>query len=499
MALGEPLLSERKEGESEATRSAPVGRRYLCLLTAGAFCLYVLLGTLERVSFARMAHAMPDGVLLMHTLLALMSLCVFTALQLARSQTLAHPLDAAPQTLHLPDAISIAFLDVLHSILALMGATMVPGVLQALLLQLTVPAVALFALLLPPHTHVADVHTAEADDGRYAYTSKSAGRSLRARMLRMIYHYSPAEIAHMLFRSPRTYQALAAVLIAAAIALIIITPAPTVTAATQWLGWLPLAEQQLPQPQTKLLAPPRGDTMPNPGDYRPGGGAGDAGAPEDVGATWLAADGQLLFAVSTVVSALASAHKRQCLSRRPVDLLVFNTSLSALHLFMGLLVAPPLLLLLDRRPIKDTLVTLARGLRCFMSGMNPNICGDSRNDFGTPSLLIFFIASSAWSGASFGLLRLGGDVPIAIGSALLLPMTLLAFVHPLPLPYGWAAPPEPLWEPHARLALLLIIAVSMYHYASVGSLKRRAASITSAASSSPRNSRTSPRHLDPET
>ena len=35
-------------------------------------------------------------------------------------------------------------------------------------------------------------------------------------------------------------------------------------------------------------------------------------------------------------------------------------------------------------------------------------------------------------------------VSLAVGSALILPMTLLAFIRPVPLPYSWAAPPEPL-------------------------------------------------------
>ena len=62
-------------------------RRLVFALTCACFCLYVLLGTVERVAFARMAFSMPDGVLLMHTLLSVMSLLIFTVLQLARSQS----------------------------------------------------------------------------------------------------------------------------------------------------------------------------------------------------------------------------------------------------------------------------------------------------------------------------------------------------------------------------------------------------------------------------
>ena len=53
----------------------------------------------------------------------------------------------------------------------------------------------------------------------------------------------------------------------------------------------------------------------------------------------------------------------------------------------------------------------------------------------------------------------------------LLPMTLLAFLRPVPLPYSWAAPPEPLSAPHARLALLLTAALGIYHLACVAAAR----------------------------
>ena len=87
----------------------------------------------------------------------------------------------------------------------------------------------------------------------------------------------------------------------------------------------------------------------------------------------------------------------------------------------------------------------------------------------TPNLLTFFIASTAWNAASFGLLRLGGEVSLAVGSALILPMTLLAFIRPVPLPYSWAAPPEPLSLRNAKLGGLLILALGFYHSAAVAS------------------------------
>ena len=105
-------------------------------------------------------------------------------------------------------------------------------------------------------------------------------------------------------------------------------------------------------------------------------------------------DARFLFLLSAVLSALAAAHKRRCLSRRPVDLLILNTSLSALQLLVGLLLTPPLLLMLYGKPIKDTLVQLARGLRCFMSGFNPTICTENRDAFGVRVSVPFSLSLS---------------------------------------------------------------------------------------------------------
>ena len=90
--LAEPLL-EPSSSPAPSTHSngPPLYRRFLCLAAAGALCLYVTLGVLERVTFVRMATAMPAGVMLMHTLIAVMSLMLFSVLQLARSQSTAEP------------------------------------------------------------------------------------------------------------------------------------------------------------------------------------------------------------------------------------------------------------------------------------------------------------------------------------------------------------------------------------------------------------------------
>ena len=91
----------------------------------------------------------------------------------------------------------------------------------------------------------------------------------------------------------------------------------------------------------------------------------------------------------------------------------------------------------------------------------------------TPNLLTFFIASTAWHATSFGLLRLGGAAHLAAGSALLLPVTILFFIRPVPLPYSWAAAPEPLSPDHARCGAALLLALCAYHSASFASLWAR--------------------------
>ena len=91
---------------------------------------------------------------------------------------------AALLQLHLPDVLSIALLDVLHSLLALMGATEVPGIVQAMLIHGTVPAVALFAALIPPVPASADDSTSGGDGSASGADGAGRGARLRAAMLR---------------------------------------------------------------------------------------------------------------------------------------------------------------------------------------------------------------------------------------------------------------------------------------------------------------------------
>ena len=80
----------------------------------------------------------------------------------------------------------------------------------------------------------------------------------------------------------------------------------------------------------------------------------------------------------------------------------------------------------------------------------------------TPLLLTFFIVSTAWSAASFALLRRGGETAISLGAAVLFPSTLLAFVRPVPLP-SWAAKPLVMSEAHVRLSVWLCAATALFH------------------------------------
>jgi hypothetical protein len=208
--LAEPLL----QPSSPTASGAPPYRRFLCLAAAGALCLYVFLGVLERVTFVRMATAMPAGVMLMHTLIAVMSLMLFSVLQLARSQSTAEPISNALLQLHIPDVVSMAVLDVIRSISALLGATVTPGITQALLLQCAVPAATLFGALLPPVSAVAGVHAASGSSNPIA--------TLYAQMMHTINHSSPAQCLVMVICSPRTYQAVGAVAIACIVAAVLL-------------------------------------------------------------------------------------------------------------------------------------------------------------------------------------------------------------------------------------------------------------------------------------
>jgi hypothetical protein len=135
MSLDSPLLE--KSGIEDGVGRVLLHRHVRLAMLIGAFGLYFLLGALERLAFTQMVHAMPTGVLLMHTLLSLMGLALFVVLQLARSQGGGPPVKEQLQRLSFLDLLQMAFLDTLHTLLAFAGGTQIPGVVQIILLQAT--------------------------------------------------------------------------------------------------------------------------------------------------------------------------------------------------------------------------------------------------------------------------------------------------------------------------------------------------------------------------
>ena len=171
--------------------------------------------------------------------------------------------------------------------------------------------------------------------------------------------------------------------------------------------------------------------------------------------------GRLVFMCSVITSTLSSAYKRHVLTRQPVDMLLLNSWLSAAQLIAGLLIGPPLLLLLHDQAISSSLEIMSHALGCVTSGLSGiSACSDVQ--FAYP--LLFFITSSGWSGITFLVLRRGGDAPIALGSAFLLPTTILAFVRPVRLPYSWEAPPEQLHSFPSVAAVGMGVGLCLYTF-----------------------------------
>ena len=389
----EPLLLEEESANGHASRrQTPLWRHFA---VAGCLVAYVLLGAIERVSFARMASAMSTGVVLMHTLLCVCTLLLFVLLQLARNQS-GPPISEQLERLHMGDVLSMTLLDVLHTLLALAGATLIPGVVQALLLQGTVPAITLFSALLTngsgsgggsSRSRSSDSSGGGSDHGSSADSNSgggggsgggrdgSGGSKNRQQTLtlwqwlnHLINHSSLSQCMCQLASSPTCYQLVASIAIAATVISVALTPplsaapAPTPLRALKWPDLAAIA-----------IGATSTEAAPADGSLAPDG-------PTSANTAGDAMLGRRLFLASTALSALASVHKRRCLERRPVDLLVLNTCLSAVQLMVGLVIAPPLLMVLASRPIRDTLVQLARGLRCCMSGFNPNICAADNSD-----------------------------------------------------------------------------------------------------------------------
>jgi hypothetical protein len=417
----------------------------------------MLLGVLERLTYAQMVLRMPTGVLLMHTQLALMNLALFILLLLARNQGAGNGSLPESEVLQRPNAcdlLSMAALDTMHSLLALEGATAISGIQQALLLQATIPATAILAMLLP----------ASVASGLPTGSKESEGGFLpflRHGISYMVNQLTPSEcIAHVV-TSHVTYRILSATLIAG-----------TVFAALQ-SAWDPAAPDGV---FIEWIDTPSSQASPLEGfgTRTPPAAAHTVSARADSSISLLSKDerlpaptGRLVFVLAAVIAAFANVHKRRCLMRQPADQLLLNTCIAALQLLIGLFIGPPMLMLLRQQPIHESLLQLARGLRCCMSGFNAVICADASDAYGTPALLTFFIASTFWSAASFALLFAGGKTWLAVGSALLLPTTLLAFVRPVPLPFSWLAPPLSLSASDMAIAALLCVTLVIFHFASL--------------------------------
>ncbi len=335
-----------------------------CLHLAG-LAAYVVLGSLDRLVFAQMVLGMPTGVLLMHTQLALMSLSLFIVLQLARSQGAGYrslAVSEVLQRLNALDVLSIAVLDTMHSLLALEGATAISGVTQVLIMQASVPATSILAaLLLPPSVASSSLGA----------SPKAACSSLRFRILHMVNHLTPCECIGRAATSHATYSALGAALIAGAVLAAVRCDSASPPASSAFVSWI---GSHRPRAHAHVhmhvhIAQTSVNAASSPGFHVSG-------------RALPAATGRLLFALSMVIAALANVHKRRCLDRQPTDQLLLNTCLAALQLFAGLFLAPPMMLLLRQQPIRDSLVQLARGLRCCMSGFNSVVCGEASDAFG---------------------------------------------------------------------------------------------------------------------
>lgn len=200
-------------------------------------------------------------------------------------------------------------------------------------------------------------------------TADTAGESapkrqtLKQRVVYIINHSSPAECVWQICTSHVTYRILGACLISAAVVAAAAAPSAS--------------------PEPELALPAQAQTAANPL-----GGAGGVQSSEGQTSTAVATPaqgGRALFVGSTFFAALSSVHKRRCLYRHPTDQLVLNTCLAGLQLFVGLVLGPALLLLLHSQSVRETLLQLARGLRCCLSGFNSFICREASDAFGVRS------------------------------------------------------------------------------------------------------------------
>ncbi|KAL1496736.1 hypothetical protein AB1Y20_014328 [Prymnesium parvum] len=401
-----------------------------------ALVAYVAVGAVERVCFTRMTAKLADDVLFMHTLLAALSMALFIVLWMARAQNGREPIAEQLQRLHPTALLQMALLDATHTILALDGAAGVAGTTQAVLLQGAVPI------------HAA-LRTAPAE-------SDAALCGVRRICVQL-----KSGLAYFSFwswlSSGRWCRQVGVLLIVIAMVAAAAVPDGGCHGAMQVSGLYSLAARAPHRWQSEAFGSAANSslavvTLPEQQQQQEEGeGAGNG-------------QRRATFILSLFVGGVAAMHKQRCLSRTPTDVVIFNAWLAFSQLIAGLIVAPPLLLVLHAESPVVTLGRLAHGLRCCTAGFAPLQCSTVPSVAGfAPLLLMFFIMSTMWSTIAYIMLHYGNQALLTIGSALLLPVTLLAFLRPIPLPFSWAAPPEPLSHHAALAAVGMIFALTLFH------------------------------------
>ncbi|EOD40852.1 hypothetical protein EMIHUDRAFT_222218 [Emiliania huxleyi CCMP1516] len=453
--LNEPLLTSSSSRSSLA--GAPAWWIAWAMLPVAVAQL--LLGAGEKVLFARMAGATPNGALVVHTVLTLLNVLLYALLRLARAQSSAGQVPAQLRRLRPARLAAMGVLDALHSLLLIDSAASLRGITQAVLAQASLPFTVGFAC-------IAWAHTAQLLDARY---SQPVGGT------------SEALVSMELLKAP-----------------------------------LKLEEYgELPGPDEAGIAragsgvaticDPHCHPSPPARDYQR-----DRDYQREPASHSDAEDARVIYVVAVGVSVCSSTLK---LASAPVDLLVLNSWLPLAQSAAGLLLGPLLLQALHGRPVAETLAHLGRSLGCLLSSLAQAMFdGPDKLDWGhsdrhdrpsdyyhpatvpapvaatvgeaqlargederwtcsaevsrvLPLLLLFFITSSLWGGLSLLLLRWGPPSLLHAASVLLLPLTVLLFVRPGVGRYGswFLAPPEPLGMQEAAAGAALVVALLVYH------------------------------------
>ena len=141
--LNEPLLTSSSSRSSLA--GAPAWWIAWAMLPVAVAQL--LLGAGEKVLFARMAGATPNGALVVHTVLTLLNVLLYALLRLARAQSSAGQVPAQLRRLRPARLAAMGVLDALHSLLLIDSAASLRGITQAVLAQASLPFTVGFACI----------------------------------------------------------------------------------------------------------------------------------------------------------------------------------------------------------------------------------------------------------------------------------------------------------------------------------------------------------------